>query len=48
MVADQPLNGNYVYVGLDLDTTGRRLIDEVRTLPEFISIVQLYLLSGRL
>lgn len=26
---EQIMNGNYVYVGLDLDTTGRRLIDEV-------------------
>lgn len=28
--ADQGMKGNFVYVGLDLDTTGRRLIDEVR------------------
>jgi hypothetical protein len=24
------LEGNYTYVGFDIDTTGRRLIDEVR------------------
>lgn len=28
--AATPLKGKYTYVGLDIDTTGRRLIDEVR------------------
>jgi hypothetical protein len=26
---NKPMVGNYTYVGLDIDTTGRRLIDEV-------------------
>lgn len=33
MVSDSKkttLKGNYTYIGLDIDTTGRRLIDEVR------------------
>lgn len=25
----KPMHGNFTYVGLDIDTTGRRLIDEV-------------------
>lgn len=35
MVADgqsqtsKPMTGDYKYIGLDIDTTGRRLIDEV-------------------
>lgn len=28
----KPMKGNYTYVGLDIDTTGRRLIDEVSSL----------------
>lgn len=33
MVSDgkkSAMKGNYSYIGLDIDTTGRRLIDEVR------------------
>lgn len=33
MVSDgkkSAMKGNYTYIGLDIDTTGRRLIDEVR------------------